>query len=254
MKSPVLMNRVLLLIIACATLSIFCYGQDVEDIVASAIQKTGGAAGWSKIQGFKVVAKFDQGGIDYPLEIVKLADGRQYTKLTFQGTEIKQGVFDGKTLWSTDFQTQKPVKSDTETTANIMLDSNDFPNGLYNYKQKGYQVTLVGTAKINNVNTYKVALKREQMMVDGVRSDDISYYYFSVDSYLPVAWEFEMKQGPIKGSTMVIKLGDYREVQGLYFPFSMSQGVKDAPSQPLKVETIEIDPRINQEEFRFQGQ
>ena len=120
----------------------FCLGQSVNEIINEAITKTGGASNWAALKGIKIKAKFDQGGIEFPLEIVQLADGRQYPQLTFQNTEIKQGVFDGNTLWSTDFQTLKAKLAIEETTANVSNDSNDFPDALLNYSRKGYEAEL----------------------------------------------------------------------------------------------------------------
>ena len=227
------------------------YGQSAEEIIAKAIEKTGGVAKWKTLNGFRIIAKFDQGGVEFPLEIVQLKDGRQFTRLDFQGTEIKQGVYDGKTLWSTDFQTQQPKKADAETTANIKLDANDFPDELIDYNSKGYKVSLEGNDKFNNRVVYKVKLIKEPITVDGTKSDDVVYYYFDQQTFLPLAKEFEMKHGPIQGSTMVIGLDDYREVNGLWFPFSMSQGVKDAPPQPLMIESVELNPKISNADFTF---
>ena len=247
------MKPVLSLLIAILCFTPICKGQSVDEIIKNAIEKTGGAAKWTNLKGFKIIAKFDQGGVEFPLEIVQLGDGRQYTKLTFQGNEIKQGVFDGMKLWSTNFQTMEPKMSDAETTQNVKLDSNDFPDGLLNYRSKGYKAELEGKTTIDGSEAFKVKLVKEPMTINGKTYDDITYYYFDVNTNLPIAREFEMKHGPIQGSTMVISLGDYQEVQGLLFPFSMSQGVKDAPPQPLKVESIEINPRIDDMEFTYPG-
>jgi outer membrane lipoprotein-sorting protein len=46
-------------------------------------------------------------------------------------------------------------------------------------------------------------------------------------------------------------MSDYQEVEGLYFPFSMTQGVKDQPGQPITIESIELNPSINDSEFNF---
>ena len=251
LKPIFIVKPVLSLLIAILCFTPICKGQSVDEIIKNAIEKTGGAAKWTNLKGFKIIAKFDQGGVEFPLEIVQLGDGRQYTKLTFQGNEIKQGVFDGMKLWSTNFQTMEPKMSDAETTQNVKLDSNDFPDGLLNYRSKGYKAELEGKTTIDGSEAFKVKLVKEPMTINGKTYDDITYYYFDVNTNLPIAREFEMKHGPIQGSTMVISLGDYQEVQGLLFPFSMSQGVKDAPPQPLKVESIEINPRIDDMEFTY---
>ena len=234
-------------------MGLWCQGQAVEEIIQTAIRNTGGSSNWAALNGFRIKAKFDQGGVEFPLEIAHLKDGRKYTRLDFQGTEIMQGVFDGTTLWSTDFQTQQPRKANVETTDNIRLDHNDFPDALFNYRQKGYSVQLVGKLNFEGADAFKVKLTRESIKVDGNQVDDVIYYYIHQESFFPIAREFELKQGPIKGSTMVIRLGDYREIDGLMFPFSMSQGVKDVPPQPITVESVELDPKINPNRFTFPG-
>ncbi len=226
-------------------------GQDAGDIIRQAIEKTGGVDRWQALQGFKITATFDQGGVEFPLEIVQLKDGRQYTRLDFQGTEIMQGVFDGKVLWSTDFQSQQPRKADPETTANVALDSNDFPDELIDYRKKNYAVELLETVPMNGSQAYKIRITKEPIKVNDQTTPDQVYYYIDTKTLLPLAKEFEMKHGPIQGSIMVIQLGDYREVGGYWFPFAMSQGVKDAPPQPLTVEKVELNPRVSATEFSF---
>ncbi|GJM29182.1 MAG: hypothetical protein DHS20C17_18170 [Cyclobacteriaceae bacterium] len=226
-------------------------GQTAREIIDTAIEKTGGLSNWGALNGFRITAWFDQGGVDFPLEIVQLKDGRQYTKINFQETEIMQGVFDGETLWSTNFQTQTPEKADLETTANVKLDANDFPDDLLGYQRKNYTVELLGKTTLNSVPCFKIKLTKEPVTINGVKSDDLVYYYFNTSTFLPFAKEFEMKHGPIQGSTMLIQFEDYRQVDGLFFPFSMLQGVKDAPPQPLKVESIELNPDISQRVFIF---
>ena len=44
---------------------------------------------------------------------------------------------------------------------------------------------------------------------------------------------------------------NYQEVEGLYLPFSMTQGVKDQPGQPIKFNSIKLNPVIDDSEFKF---
>ena len=48
-----------------------------------------------------------------------------------------------------------------------------------------------------------------------------------------------------------IKLSDYQEVEGLYFPFSMTQGVKDGGGQPITMDKIELNPTVDPSAFKF---
>lgn len=239
-----------LILVFCCIISLATTAQTAGEIIASAIDKTGGSK-WTSLNGFRVVANLDQGGVMFPLEIVQLKDGRQYSKINFQGMEIKQGVFDGNILWSTNFQTQEPEKADKETTDNFRLDANDFPDDLINYQKKGYAVELTGKDIIRGKSCFKIKLEKEPIMVNGKSTDDVVYYYFDAESYLPVAKEFEMKHGPIQGSVMIIQFDNFQPVSGLLLPFSMTQGVKDAPPQPIKVESIKLNPVVDTGEFVF---
>ena len=46
-------------------------------------------------------------------------------------------------------------------------------------------------------------------------------------------------------------MSDYQEVEGLYMPFSMTQGVKDQPGQPITITSIELNPTVDESEFEF---
>ena len=225
--------------------------QTVDEILDTYYENTGGKDAWGKLQGVKIKAKVNQGGIEIPLEIVQLRDGRQYTSFQLQGQIMKQGVFDGTSLWSTNFATMKPEKSDDESTANARLDMNDFPDSFYDYKKKGYVVELVGKETFDGAETFKIKLVREPRKIDGVVHEDVIYYFFDTESMIPIGQESEIKQGPAKGQIAQIKISDYQEVSGLFFPFSMSQGLKGGESQPLLIDSVEINPAVSDSDFTF---
>ncbi|MEO1419027.1 MAG: outer membrane lipoprotein-sorting protein [Bacteroidota bacterium] len=223
----------------------------VDEILEGYFENTGGKEAWMELEGVKTIAKVNQGGVEIPLEIVRLKDGRQYTKFSFQGTDFYQGVYDGETLWSINFQSMQAEKSDQETTDNFKLESNDFPDPFLNYAEKGYAVELVGTETFDGAETYKVKLTKEPQTIDGEEVEDVSYYYFDAESFVPLAQEVTINQGPQAGQIALVKMSDYDEVDGLYFPFSMSRGVKDGPSQPIIIESIELNPEIEEGVFAF---
>ena len=234
-----------------ALFTTFGQAQSVDEIIDSYYKNTGGIEAWGNLKGIRIKAKVNQGGLEIPLEIVQLKDGRQYTSFTLQGQTLRQGVFDGVNLWSTNFATMKAEKCDEESTANGKLDMNDFPDSFYDYKKKGYKVELVGKETFDGTEAYKIKIVREPRKVDGVVSDDIIYYFFDAEAMIPIGQESEIKQGPAKGQISQIKLSDYQEVNGLYFPFSMSQGLKGGESQPLVIVSVEVNPSVSDSDFTF---
>ncbi len=240
-----------ILALAIMALPIMGSAQTADEIVETYFENIGGKENLRNLQGMKMMAKVNQQGMEIPLEIIQLKDGRQMTLINFQGKEIKQGVFDGETLWSDNFMTMKAEKSDAETTENFKLNTNDFPDSFLDYKEKGYTVELMGTETIEGTETFKVKLVKEPLTIDGNKEEDVSYYFFDTENFVPISVQSEIKSGPAKGMISEITLSDYQEVDGLYFPFSMTQGVKDQGSSPLTILSIELNPAVEDAAFAF---
>src|SRR6266487_3099192 len=85
----------------------FAQAQTVDEILAKYFENTGGIEKWKGLQNVKMTAKGKQGGMEFPITIIQLKDGRQMTSFSLQGKDLKQGVYDGNTLWSHNFANMK---------------------------------------------------------------------------------------------------------------------------------------------------
>jgi len=198
-----------------------------------------------------MIAKVNQGGMEIPIDIVQLKGGKQMTVINFQGMEIKQGVFNGETLWATNFMTQKAEKSDKETTDNMILEKNDFPDSFLNYKEKNYTVELMGKETIDGTEAFKIKLVKEPIQVDGKEEENVLFYYFDTENFVPIVVHNEIKSGQLKGKISESKFSDYQEVESIYFPFSLTQGIKGEPGQAITIDKIEVNPVVDKNEFEF---
>lgn len=232
-------------------MSVGVFAQSADEILTNYFEAIGGIENLKSLKGMKISAKVQQGGVDIPLEIVSLADGRQYTKVSVQGMEIMQGVFDGETMWSTNFQSMSPEKADAESSERQKLEANDFPIPFIDYKAKGYGLELLGTETIDGTETFKLKLTQEPITIDGEKTENVSYHYFDTEAFIPLVRESTINQGPQKGQMGQIKFSDYQEVEGMYFAFSMSQGIKDGPSQSIEITSVELNPEISNDAFKF---
>ncbi|MBL4904498.1 MAG: outer membrane lipoprotein-sorting protein [Flavobacteriaceae bacterium] len=245
------MKKLVLLVVAVLG-SITLNAQTVDEILSTYYENIGGEENLRKVKGIKMTAKINQQGMEIPPEIIQMSDGRQLTVVNFQGKEIKQGVFDGEILWSHNFMTMKAEKSDAETTANLKLDANDFPDPFLDYKKKGYKVELLGKETIDGAETFKIKLTKEPVTIDGKKEENISFYFFDVDNFVPIAVHTEIKSGPGKGMISEVTMSDYQEVGGLYFPFSITQGIKGQPGgQPITISEIVLNPTVDANAFKF---
>jgi outer membrane lipoprotein-sorting protein len=240
------------LVVLVALVSFSSKAQTVDEIINKYFENTGGREKWSALEGIKMSAKVNQGGMELPLVIWQLKDGRQMTSINFQGKEIKQGVFDGQSLWSHNFMTMKAEKSDAEATANFKVDLGEFPDAFLNYKARGLTVELLGKETVDGTEAFKIKLTKKPITVDGKPADNIVFYFFDTESFVPLMMETEVKSGPQKGIVIQIKWSDYQEVNGLMMPFSMSQGAKGGgPGSPLTITNIEINPKVEDAAFKF---
>ena len=225
--------------------------QSLDEIIDNYFENTGGKDQWEKLEGLKLSAKINQMGMEIPLDIVQLKSGKQLTEINFQGQSIKQGVFDGNVLWSINMMTQKPEKSDQETTDNIKREMGDFPDPFLNYKDKGYIAELIGKEEIDGAECFKIKLTKKPLVIDGNEVENVSFYFFDTENFVPIVVHSEIKSGPMKGQVSEIKMSDYQEVEGLYFPFSMVQGLKGQEGQTITFDQISINPEIEDSEFDF---
>ena len=225
--------------------------QTAEEIISNYFENTGGIDNWNKLEGIKMSASMNQGGMEIPLEIYQFKDGRQMQVVNFQGKKIKQGVYDGERLWSHNFLTMEAEESDAEATANFKLELNDFPDSFFDYKNKGYLVELLGIETFDGTDTFKIKLVKEPLTIDGEKVDNISFYYFDMENFVPIAMQSEITSGEAKGMISEVTFSDYQEIGGLYFPFSMTQGVKDQPGVPISMSEIVLNPKVDDLEFKF---
>jgi len=244
-----MLKRILVLIALVCSYSI--NAQTVDEIISNYFENTGGVENWEKIEGVKMSAKVNQGGMEIPIEIVQLKSGKMMTTINFQGQSIKQGVFDGEVLWSTNFMTQKAEKSDEEAINMVKNEMNQFPDPFLNYKEKGFTAELMGTETVDGAETFKIKLTTTPNIIDGKEVPSVSYYFFDNENFVPIQVQEEIMEGPGKGMVSEVKMSDYQEAGNVYMPYSMTQGVKGQPGAPITMDSIEINPTVDDSEFAF---
>ena len=220
--------------------------QTVDEIIDNFIENTGGLEAWNNLDSAKFMGSATAQGMDIPLTMVQTKDGKQHLTVTLQGQEFVQFAFDGDTMWSTNFMTMLPEKNDNETTDIMKKQAKDFPTPFLNYKEKGFTVELLGNETMEGMDTYKVQLTQEPVLVDGKEEPNVSYFYFDTENFVPIAVETIVRQGPMKGQTAKTTFSDYDEVDGLYFAFSMNMN-----GQPITFSEIVLNPEIDDGMFIF---
>ena len=220
--------------------------QSADEIIANYFENTGGMDAWGALEGVKISGSVNAQGMDIPVDIYQLKDGKQLVKINLQGQDMTQVAFDGETMWTTNFMTMQPEKSDSETTENMKKQMGDFPSPFFNYKDKGFTVEMLGKETKEGTETFKLKLTQKPLMVDGIEQPNVSFHYFDTENFVPIASESEIPSGPMKGQMSTNTMSDYQEVDGLYFPFDMGM-----MGQNLVIKEITLNPEVDMALFKF---
>ena len=139
----------------------------------------------------------------------------------------------------------------SDDTENAKRSAKEFPNALLNYKNLGYQATLIGSETIDGVDCHKIKLEKKTMLSEGKEVPNIEFYYLDKENNVPIQTETEILSGEMKGKISQTKYSDYQEVNGVYIAFSNTSGIKDEMSQTIQFDKIEINPEIDSNKFLF---
>ena len=125
--------------------------------------------------------------------------------------------------------------------------------GVFNYAIKQSKIKKI-VKKWDNTYFVQLYLYRTRTVLynlknkelfNSIKCGDIKSHHFAIMTHQ------EMTEGPAKGTIMEAKMSDYQEVEGLYMPFSMTQGIKDQPGQALIIKSIEINTVVDDSNFKF---
>ncbi len=247
------MKRKLIMSLIAIAFAFVSQAQTADEIIEKYFENTGGKAKWEALQGAKFTAKLKFGAMELPMTMIQLKDGRQTSTAVVQGMEFRQQVFDGTSLWGTNQMTMKPEKSDAEATENFKTTNlGEFPSPFLDYKKKGFKVEFLGKETIDGAETFKLKLTKKPIKVDGKETENVEFYYFDSENYVPLVVESEVKAGPNKGIVGQSKFSDYQDASGLLFPFTLTSGAKGQPGgQTVIFTAIELNPKVEAATFAF---
>jgi hypothetical protein len=109
------------------------------------------------------------------------------------------------------------------------------------YKAKGSQIELAGKEELEGKPVYRLKLTN--------KNGDVRFYLFDASSFFVLKWEgvrkVEDKEFPWESF-----FSDFRDVQGLKYPFKIDQGSPGTEiQQNLTTDKIEINVQIDDAHF-----
>lgn len=236
------MRKVLVMLAGLALLAAPASAQTAEEIVAKYIKTVGGA---EKIQAVKTLRKVGifngGGGFEAPILEENKRANMVRQEFSLQGLTAVN-AYDGKTGWKIEpWQGKKDPEPLGEEETKQILEDSDFDGPLVNYQQKGNKIEFVGMEPVEGTDAFKLKVT--------LASGDVRYYFMDTDYYVPIKIETKRM---IRGAEREYEtsLGDYKEVNGWYMPFSVESNVK-GNSNRAKVTYQKIEANVPMDDARF---
>jgi outer membrane lipoprotein-sorting protein len=216
--------------------------QSVDDIIAKNLAAKGGLDKLKAIQSVKITGRMTVGpGIEAPLTLEKKRPNRMRIDFTVQGMTGTQ-AYDGTSGWAViPFGGRKdPDPMGPDDLKNVQEQA-EFDGPLVDYHTKGHTVELVGKEPVEGADAYKLKVT--------LQNGDIRYIYIDAAQFLDVKVEGRRK---LRGTEVETEtaLGDYKQVDGVLFPFSIESTIKGTPQkQRISIEKVELNVPIDDTRF-----
>lgn len=238
------MRRTLLKVAAFALCAMPLSAQSVDSLIAKYIQASGGMDRMQAIQTLRRTGKFTGGG---GFEAVVVQENKRPNavreEFSLQGmTGIN--AYDGHDGWKIEpWNGKRDPEALGEQELHSILDDADFDGPLVNYRAKGNRVEFQGMEQIEGSDAYKLKVTRP--------NGDVYFYYLDTEYYVPIRVDVQwmIRGAPVETE---ISLGDYKQVNGVYLPFSYELGPKGSSSADRsKVTYDKIEANVALDDRRF---
>jgi len=181
-----------------------------------------------------MIGKSTAQGMDFPLTIYMKRPEK--IRVEVESREIKcSRFFDGKTGWSVAPWTGSSDPQDmTADEVKGMKEQADFEGSLFNWKEKGNKVELIGKEDMEGTPVYKIKV---------IRADEnIETYFIDAEDFVPLKIINVMK---IQGNETESETypSNYKEVNGGMMPFTIENKMKGQTVSHVVIDKYEINKR-----------
>jgi outer membrane lipoprotein-sorting protein len=216
--------------------------QTADEIVEKALEARGGIAKIKAVRSERITGQvsFSQ-GVKGTFIVELKRPLKMHVEISIDEQKIIR-VYDGKSSgWMINpFGENKEAQPLSAEDLKNISDESDFDGPLVDYKAKGNQIELAGKEKLDDKPVYRLKLTN--------KNGEVRFYFIDATSFLLMKWEGTRKTEDQEIAWESFS-SDFREVQGVKYPFRIDQGSPGEFKQTLTTEKIEIDPPIDDSRF-----
>jgi outer membrane lipoprotein-sorting protein len=238
------MRRFTFITVTAVLFSLSLSAQTVDEIIAKHIAAQGGMARLKAIQSMRMTGDVDAGGTQAAFSQFYKRPMKMRLDITVQGLTLTQ-AYDGQNGWQV---VPFSGKNDPEPLAADDLkhvqEQADFDGPMVDYKQKGNTIELMGKEKIAGADAYHLRIT--------IKGGDVREFYLDAGTFLVYK---SVVKSVMRGTQVEVEstIGDYRDVGGLMFPFSIEQHPVggEGPGQKITFKKIEPNAPIEDSIFKM---
>lgn len=207
---------------------------DAETLIQKNLDARGGADRLRAITSLRATGKMRfGGGIEADVTMIAAAPGKLRYELSLQGLTAVN-AWNGKEAWAIQpFQGRRDPQKTSEDDAKGLILAADIGGPLLDWKAKGSKVEYLGTEDIDGTDAHKIRIT--------FKNGDSRVVFLDPDHFLEIRVEDHQF---VRGQEQVSStdIGEYVQVDGVYFPFERS---------PLQIDTIELNTPVDAAIFEF---
>ena len=217
--------------------------QTADDVINTYLKARGGLAKVKAVQSERVTGVITFApGVEGPFFVERKRPLKMHMEITINGQSLIR-VYDGKSSgWIYNpFAPNAAVLPMTPEDISGIADEADFEGPFVDYKSKGNQIEYVDKEQIEGKIVQKLKLTGKQ--------GDVSYFYFDASTGLIMKWQGTRKVGD-KELPWETYFRDFREVDGLKYPFLVESAAVDSDQiQKIIATKIETNIPLNESQF-----
>lgn len=211
---------------------LFCFGttvsaQDANEIIQNHLEKSGGINNWKNLNSIIIkgnaILALDQ---SFPIIIHHRRPYKKKVVFIVEGKELLNEGYDGEKGWS-----YNELSGKNEVVKNYQPDA--FDSDIMDYRKKGFKADYTGKSERDGEECYMIVLTKNTNKIT---------YCFSTKDY-SLLWEDNKEER--------LNYYDYKKYNGLEFATRIIGQPKDGGEYVLHFNSIQINPSIDDKEFKF---
>jgi hypothetical protein len=217
--------------------------QTVDEVIGKHIAAIGGKEKLAALKTAKITSNLDMQGMKLPIVVTVVNNKAVRSELTFQGMSQVSAMRDGSGWYISPFQGKTEPEKMNEEMLRESKEQSDLSGPLFNYKEKGNTVELVGKEEMEGTDVYKLKVT--------LKSGNVSYQYIDANTYLLLKetkkQKFEDRE--IESETLY---SNYKMVDGVNFAFAIEiRQVGESTGQTMTIDNVEVNLKVDDSIFEM---